>query len=98
MTSNSATALLLAYAARALLREKRLHQHEKTKCLLHVLVVLNGQARPERVVCSVQARVCSPARSSHCRSLKRTICLPLLGSQGPSRNPRFCGLPARKVS
>ena len=43
MTLNFATALLLYLGAQALLREPQLHTHEKLKCFLHVLTVLNSQ-------------------------------------------------------
>jgi hypothetical protein len=89
VTSNSATALLLGYAARALLRDKRLHQHERTKCLLHVLLILNGQARPERDVRGVQARVCF---ASALFTLHIIVSLPLHGIAVCLQNTAFLRL------
>lgn len=40
---NGVSAALLCLGARALLRERRLNNHERLKCFLHVLIAITSQ-------------------------------------------------------
>ena len=61
---NGASAALLCLGARALLRERRMNNHERLKCFLHVLIALTSQVCGRSLSRQVLAAVCAPHSSA----------------------------------
>ena len=64
MVLNAASAALLCLGARALLRERRLNNHERLKCFLHVLIALTSQVSERSLNLQVFAAISAPHSSA----------------------------------